>query len=109
MNAGKLRNRIEFQEDQGTAQDAYGAPTSDWNTVARRWARVEPLSGRELEVARAQAATVSHRVTLRHWPDLRPWFRVKFGDKYFAIDAAMNTEERDRETVLLCTEAAQAE
>jgi SPP1 family predicted phage head-tail adaptor len=107
VKAGTLRQRIEFQEDQGTTQDAYGAVTADWNTVARRWAEVVPLSGRELEVARAQAPTADHRVTLRHWPDLKPHHRVKFGDKYFAINSVLNTDQRDRELVLLCTEAVQ--
>lgn len=62
--AGDLRHRVTYQTAT-EALDNFGQPIQTWSSGTEIWARVEPLSGRELEIARQQRADVSHVVTVR--------------------------------------------
>jgi SPP1 family predicted phage head-tail adaptor len=104
MDIGKLRHRVELQHDTGTAQDAYGAPTADWQTYGLRWAEVVPVSGREAEYAKSYAATVDHKITLRYCVDLKPQHRIKFGARLFYPNAILDRDGRKRELTVFATE-----
>lgn len=105
MRAGKLRHRVEIQADAGATQDSFGAETASWTTSETIWANVEPLSGQELERAQQVAAEVTHQVTCRYRSTLTRKNRIKFGTRYFDINAVMNAGERNIEQRLLCKEA----
>lgn len=105
MRAGSLRNRVEFQRDGGTSQDAYGAPVANWSTYALRWARIETLGGGEDEVSRTYAAICSHAITVRDLDALAisPAHRIKLGARIFAPHAIL-PDERNREFRIMATE-----
>lgn len=98
-----MRERIEVQS-RTTTQNAYGEPVATWSTLATVWARVEPLSGRELWQAAQVRPDVSHKVTMRHYPGLSPKHRLKLGSRIFNIDSVLNIEERERLHQVLCKE-----
>lgn len=107
MRAGQLRHRIEIQRQAGTDQNDHGEyQPEDWRTVFTRWGAVEPISARESEFAKGFAATVSHRVRIRHTDDVEPHHRVRHDGRNFAINGIVNVDERGRETHLYCTETA---
>lgn len=75
MRAGDLRHRVEIQEPSDS-RDAHGGITRTWNTVATRWARIEPLSGRELFQAQQVEARTRVRITMRPYAALTETHRI---------------------------------
>jgi SPP1 family predicted phage head-tail adaptor len=109
MQAGKLRHRIEIQQPVGTTRDGAGAKKGKdrqaWTVLARLWAAVEPLAGRELYNAQQVQPNLSHRVRVRYLDGVKAKMRVKHDRRYLNIETVINLEERDRELHLMCTEA----
>lgn len=103
MKAGKLRHRVTIQESNCTS-DEVGEPAQNYRDLKNVWARVEPLTGRELWQAQQIKATTNHRITMRFYTVVKPTMRVLFKNRVFEIDSVKNTEERNYELVLLCTE-----
>lgn len=101
--ASLMRTRVEIQS-RVTTQDTYGAVTETWSTVATRWGRVEPLSGREQWQAQQVRPDVTHRVTLRYYDGLTARHRLKVGDRVLNITSVLNTEERKRQHECVCVE-----
>ena len=100
---GKYRQRIEIQSATVTANE-FGEQEQSWNTDSTEWAQIEPLSGREIEYAKALVAEVTHKVSLRYRSGVTVSQRVKFGSRLFDINAAINVEELNIELQLLCAE-----
>jgi SPP1 family predicted phage head-tail adaptor len=105
MPAGKYRHRIEIQEDKSTTKNDHGEIVPDWKTVARRWVRIVPLAGSKAQVARQINPKVTHNVEMRYWQPLHPEQRIKYGTRILEINSIINTEEKDREQHMICTEA----
>ena len=103
MNIGKLRHRVKLQ-GLTENQDGYGQAVKSYTTYATVWASIEPLQGRELEHAKQISAETNHRVTIRYNSDITVEGRVVFGDRTFEITAVLDTDERNRELVLMCSE-----
>jgi SPP1 family predicted phage head-tail adaptor len=59
LSAGTLNKRVQIQELTNT-RDSHGGQTQTWNTLATRWASIEPLRGREL----FEAQQVHERATV---------------------------------------------
>jgi SPP1 family predicted phage head-tail adaptor len=104
MRAGELRHRVIIEEPTEGTPNAYGERVPTWREWDTRWARVEPVSGREVAYAKTHAATVSHKITLRYVEGLLPTFRVRYGVLVFTIDAAIDVEMRRKELNLFCTQ-----
>ncbi|MBT8199585.1 MAG: phage head closure protein [Acidimicrobiia bacterium] len=82
-----------------------GGVYREWAGVADVWAQIMPLSGKELFEAQQIRSDTSHKIRIRFLRGLRPTdHRIVYGDRIFNIDAVTNTEERDREMILMCTE-----
>jgi SPP1 family predicted phage head-tail adaptor len=106
--AGKLRHRVELQREVAGGPDSFGEPAgAGWETYAERWARVEPLSGRELWRAQQQQPDVTHRVTLRAGGlvgELHTGHRVLHAGRNLHVRAIRNLEERGEVLELDCCE-----
>ncbi len=104
MQIGKLRHLVTIERRVET-DDQVGDPVERWQLVARAWASVEPLSGRELVMQQQIHSEVSTRIRVRHRfagePDAK--MRVKHRDRLFNISHIRNVETRDREIELYCT------
>jgi len=101
MRAGQLRERIEIQRDDGTP-DGLAAHVPDWTTIARVYARVETLSGRELVEAQQLKQDVTHRVTIRYLSGLTGKHRVlRASDSILNIEAVI-PDERNTRQQLMC-------
>lgn len=57
-------------------QDSNGDVTTDWQTIARPWAAIEPLSARDFISAQAQQSEVRGRITIRRRADINASMRV---------------------------------
>lgn len=100
---GAMRYRIDIQS-RTVSQDSYGQAVETWTTVAIRWGRIEPLSGRELWQAQQVRPDLTHKITMRYYAGLTPKERLKFGSRYFEVTSVLNIDEQKRYMVLLCTE-----
>jgi SPP1 family predicted phage head-tail adaptor len=109
MNIGKLRQRIQIQQNNAGSPDAYGEKTASWTTIATVWASVEPLAGREYLQALQVKASSMHRVRMR-WSQvftLTPRHRILLrSTRVLEINSVNNVDERNRELEVMCTEAA---
>jgi SPP1 family predicted phage head-tail adaptor len=103
MRAGTLRRRITIQS-LGTASGGFGHPVRAWTDLVSTWGDIEPLSGRELEVARAVQAEVTHQVTIRYRTGLTDTMRVVYQGRYFNINSILDVGMRHEQLQMLCTE-----
>lgn len=104
VEAGKLRHRITINQPSLGTATAYGNAPVAWALVGKFWASIEPIGGREFEVAKSYAATVSHKISMRYAPGILPTCQIVFGTRTFNINGIMNAEGRNRMLVMFCTE-----
>jgi SPP1 family predicted phage head-tail adaptor len=103
IQAHELRHPIELQSATKTV-GGDGQRSSAWTTYAPVRAKIETLAGREFERAKAFGETVDHRITIRYRAGVTTDHRILFRGRAFLINAALNTEERNVELVLMTTE-----
>jgi SPP1 family predicted phage head-tail adaptor len=120
IRSGKLRRRVEVQSlTAASAANAYNETSAtNWQTVAIRWAQIEPLAGREVWQAQQVQPDTTHRVTLRFMAGLSAKMRLlakdpnagattefpQGGRRIFNIQDVQNLDERDRTVQLSCKE-----
>ena len=120
VRAGKLRRRVEVQAL--TAPDPANAynekPPTNWQTIAYRWAQVEPQKGNEPFQGSQVQPDTTHKITLRFFAGLTTKMRLvvrdplagpsaefpQGGKRAFNIVDVQNLDERDRTLQLTCTE-----
>lgn len=105
LAAGRLRHRvtIERPRDDSDARDANGDLVTDWPTIDKVWAAIEPLSARETFAAQQVQSAVTHKVTIRFRGDLSSKYRFSYLDpatnrtRRFYIDGTPTSPEEKRE------------
>ena len=104
MQAGRLRHRIMLQEPIGQ-RDAHGQPIRSYRDEPLAWASVEPLRGKEKEVANQVAAEATVKIIMRYRHDVTSDWRITFDGRHFEIVAPPQSPGYyRRETHLLCKE-----
>ena len=113
MRAGSLNRRVALQSRTATV-DSWGQQGTTWvDLLASVPAAIEPLSGRELELAQSLNSEITTRITLRYHPQLAnpaavAALRIVYVHagitRYFNVQAARNLEERNRDIELLASE-----
>lgn len=88
MQAGKLRHRIDIQEQQTLRDPATGEfGDTEWVT---RWARcpaqVQPMSTRDVVAARANQSEATARMVIRYRPGVLSTMRVLYRDEVYSIE-----------------------
>lgn len=102
METGKLRHHITIERPAET-RGQMGSQRKAWAPICQTWARVQPLSGRALEVAQALHAEVTVKVTIRHRVDVDSTCRVTYRGQVYVVQYVLNPEEQNRELQLYCT------
>lgn len=105
MKIGDINKRVTLQRKTRVA-DGMGGFTESWADGATVFAAIWPTSARELIQANSTAMVVSHRIRIRYRRDVKGSYRVKFGNRYFAIVSIINPEEKNEWLDLMCKEAA---
>lgn len=111
MEAGKLRHRLEIQQatevrdEQGGVRFDY-LPLRVDGRAQVVWGSVEPLRTRELLEAQKLEARLSHRITLRYYPDFNYKWRLRLVNttRLFDLFPARNIDERNRTLELMAME-----
>lgn len=103
MRAGQLRHFVELQAPT-ISQSSSGSVTASWDTIANVYARIEPLQGKNLEIAKQIHNLADTQITIRYYPNINCEWRVKSGSRIYNIVDPRNSAERNIEIVLTCIE-----
>ena len=104
IKASDLRHLVTIESSTYT-QDSYGEPTTgQFAPVCQVHAKIEPLRGREAFEARQVVADVTHKVTMRFFPDLKSTMQLDHMGRKLRIQQIVNPEERCIAHELLCVE-----
>jgi SPP1 family predicted phage head-tail adaptor len=63
-NIGDMRHRVWLQSKSET-RDAEGGVVSSWNSIANLWASINPMSGRELQIAQQMQSQSTIKIIIR--------------------------------------------
>jgi SPP1 family predicted phage head-tail adaptor len=102
MRAGKLRHVVTIKSKTVT-QDSYNEEVITWADVATVRAAIETPTGAEYMDMESRGASISHKVSIRYYPNLAPTMIATWGARTFEIAAVLN-DNLQRETVLMCNE-----
>jgi SPP1 family predicted phage head-tail adaptor len=91
-------------QESTVIMDDIGGHTLEWETIATPWASIEPVSGKEYFAAAAVRAETTVKITMRYIAGLSTAHRLVSGGKVYDIQAILNTDGRNRELILMCTE-----
>lgn len=92
IRAGEMRDRLAIAR-RSTSADAIGEPLDQWDALDSRWAKIEPLSNSNIELARGFAATVNYQATMRYYADVSNDCRVMTGGangRTFYVDGVIH-------------------
>jgi len=104
-SASDLNKRITLQY-QTKIPDGMGGFSLSFVTAATIWAAVWPVSASEQVQAQATTLIISHRIRIRYRSVLKSSWRIKFGNRYFAIVSIINPNEANEFLDLMVKEAA---
>lgn len=105
ITASDLRHSITITLETKIGTGARGQDEYVTKTLGQVMAKIEPLAGRKLEIARQLVPTASHEVTIRYLQGVTPDCQVHFGTRLFNIGNVNNKLENNFEMCLLCSEA----
>lgn len=105
MQTGRLNKRVQILRPPGEGeQDEAGQPVDDYQPVARLWASIEPLRGRELFAAQQANAETTVRIRLRYRAEIDRTMIVRHGVNEFEILYTINPDFGNEELQLMCKE-----
>jgi len=105
VEAGKLKHRITIlKPSDGTTTDGYGQPLDDPVEVARPWAAIEPITGRDYLAAMQENAEVTTRIRIRYRAGIERSMIVRYGQSEFEILYIAHPEYAKKELHLMCKE-----
>jgi SPP1 family predicted phage head-tail adaptor len=104
MQSGKLRHRMTLQR-RAVTRNRDGDVLQKWVDVAKPWAAVEPVSGREFIAAAASQSKVSTRITIRYRAGVNHDMRILHRDRIYNIEAVLPDKVSGLEYLtLMCSE-----
>ena len=86
MNASELRHRVTIERySEGERDDDGFMSPALWKPYQTVWAKITPLSARDLIAAQAEQSEVTARMMIRYRTDIDTTMRVKHRDKTYSI------------------------
>jgi SPP1 family predicted phage head-tail adaptor len=100
-----FRHHVSIEQNQPTT-GSRGESLPNWTTVlAGVPAAIEPLSGRQLELARQMVTNATHKITTRYHPNIEAVnYRILWNDHTFTIGLVIDPDFRHRQLVMTCYE-----
>jgi SPP1 family predicted phage head-tail adaptor len=106
INAGDLRNPVDLQTytPLPAARGSFGQEVSQWTSNGIHYAKIEPLSGREIWNVRQLKATSTIKITMRDVGPIAPGDRLIFNGRIFMIDSVCLLDEIASVLQIMATE-----
>lgn len=101
---GRFRHRVTLYGEPTVTQDPGGTLVETANEIGGAWAKIEPLSGREIWEAQRLQHPVSHRIRVRFLKARMAARSVTYEGRAFEVHAAINVGERGRVIEFLAEE-----
>jgi SPP1 family predicted phage head-tail adaptor len=95
IDPGALRTELSLQA-VATAADGLGGFSEEWNELATVFGHIEPLAADSRFGAGQTLETVTHRITLRHRPDVTSGMRLSRQSRVFEIVTVHDPDETGR-------------
>jgi SPP1 family predicted phage head-tail adaptor len=108
IDPGRMKHLVTVQSPVRTRSSVTGGWTTSWGTSFTAYAEIGPFSGREYLLAQQPHPEVDTKITIWYATTITDQFRIKHGNRYYKINAVMNTAEENEELVLWCTEWKQS-
>lgn len=107
MTIGELNKRVDIQA-QTRVSDGMGGFTTSWTTLASSVAAaIWPVSANDQIQAAQNMGIITTKIRIRYRSVMKSSWRIKYGNRYFAIAAPpIDLNERHEWLDLLCKEAA---
>lgn len=102
--AQDFRQRVTLVRRDIPTTNELGESQPRWTAIQSVWAKVKPLSARELLLAAQNSLSVTHEVRLRYTPDLSHEDLIQFHGRLLDIVSIIDIAEQHVELVLLCNE-----
>jgi SPP1 family predicted phage head-tail adaptor len=103
MKAGSLNHLVTLQQSLPD-RDSYGTEVPRWSDVAKVWAEVTDISGREYTAMQQAVSAVSVRVRIRYRDGVVATMRVLDGARVLEIVSVINADGGRSELQLMCQE-----
>ena len=103
IRAGDLRRRVIIQS-LSESRDSIGAVVLTFATEATRWASINQLTARELEIHSRPEAVATHRIVLRHYPGLSVRQRITHKNQIFNLISVNDQAEGIHVTACIASE-----
>lgn len=88
QNAGELRHRVTIQHYVAGGRDEDGFETEgSWQEYIKLWAKVTPLSAKDLISAKADQSEVVARMKIRYREDIDTTMQVIWKGRVFSIQS----------------------
>jgi len=105
MRIGDLDKRIILQY-QTKEPDGMGGWKNSWNDAYTVDAAIWDATSNERNVASSTTLIISHRIRIRYKSVLKASWRIKFGNRFFAIVGIVNPSESNRWLDIMAKESA---
>lgn len=104
MRIGDLNKRLELQKKTHVS-DNIGGFTDTYTTEDTVWGAIWPISAKDRLQSGQLTPEITHRIRIRYRRVVRPDWRIKYANRYFAIDGPpINLDEANRELEFICKE-----
>lgn len=102
MNVPPLNERVSI-EAKGVTRAADGGEVVTWSEHAARWARVQPLRGREFFAAGQMQDSIDYKVTVRYLASVARGMRVVWRGQALDIVSVIDVDGRQELLELMCS------
>lgn len=93
LAAGRLRHKVELQEQQTEQDPNTGEMEVTWTTIARPWAAIEPASVSAFIAADAAQSEVKGQIVIRKREDITASMRFIHRGKAYRILGLLDDKE----------------
>lgn len=104
MRAGTLRHRIEIQEATPYTNELNEEVPGKLKTIAKRWASIRPLSGREFFEAQRVQSEVSYVIEFRLFLELTSKMILIANGVRLEIESVLHDRGPLYKTIAMCKE-----
>ncbi len=99
MDIGRLNRRVEILQFF-KSRDEYGGEIGEWKSVAKAWAAIVPVSGKEQMFAQQVTAEKVVKITMRYCHWLTVLHRIRYKNAVYEIIGELDDETAHTATVI---------
>lgn len=103
---GAMRDRLELFNPVRVSDGALGSQRAD-TSLGELWARIAPVSGREIFRYQHLEQELTHTITIRFRTDVKQGMYFAKGTRRFYVEAVLDRAELGEFQEILCREGGQ--